>query len=156
MFDLNRQPSEHLQKRLQKDAELLDTIKGKLLELERLHAAFQGMYEDGVYRFYHHSFKVYQLQDFTLKAIEAFREIGKATDNELCAWLRQIVDAGTGKEWEPDHNRNWLLHTRPIVEAFLHAKYFLEMMIKCGRELDSAPTVLPFGWAAILELYNQR
>lgn len=156
MFDLNRQSSEHLRKRLQKDAELLDIIKVKLLELDRLHAAFQGMYEDGVYRFYHHSFKVYQLQDFTLKAIEAFREIGKATDNELCAWLMQIVDAGTGKEWESDHNRNWLLHTRPMVEAFLHAKYFLEMMINCGRELDSAPTVLPSGWAAILELYNQR
>jgi hypothetical protein len=156
MFDLNRQPSEHLDQRLHKDQELLGTIKAKLPELERLHAAFQGMYEDGVYRFYHHSFKVYQLQDFTSKAIEAFREIGKATDSELCAWLREIVDAGTGKEWEPDHNRNWLLQTRPIVEAFLHAKYFLEMMIKCGRELDSAPTVLPFGWAAILELYNQR
>src|ERR1700724_178685 len=122
MCELSQQPSEHLNQRLHKDQELLDIIKAKLLELERLHAAFQGMYEDGVYRFYHHSLKVYQLQDFTLKAIEAFREIGKATDNELCARLRQIVDAGTGKEWESDHNRNWVLHTRPIVEAFLHAK----------------------------------
>lgn len=47
-------------------------------------------------------------------------------------------------------------HTRPIVEAFLHAKYFLEMMIKYAREMDAAPIMLPTGWAAILELYNQR
>jgi hypothetical protein len=156
MFDFNQESSEHLRNRRQKDAELLNAIKARLSELEELRRAFLSMYEDGVYRFYHYSFKVYQLQDFTVEAIEAFREIGQATDNKLCEWLEQIVQAGTGKEWEPDHNSNWLLHTRPIVEAFLHAKYFLEMMIKSGRELDSAPGLLPLGWAAILELYNQR
>jgi hypothetical protein len=156
MFDLNQQPSEHLQKRLQKDGELLSAIKAKLPELERLLPAYQSMYEDGIYRFYHHSFKVYQLQDFTLRAVEVFRSIAKATNSEICEWLEQIVVAGTDKEWEPDHNLNWLLHTRSIVEAFLHAKYFLEMMIKYGRELDSAPTILPNGWAAILELYGAR
>ena len=156
MFELNQQRSEHLQNRLHKDQELLEAVNARLPELERLLPVFQSMYEDGVYRFYHHSFKVYQLQDFTMKAMEAFREIGTTTDSEVCKWLEEIVAAGTGKDWEADHNLNWLFHTRPIVEAFLHTKYLLEMMIKYGRELDSAPTVLPSGWAAILEVYNQR
>jgi hypothetical protein len=42
------------------------------------------------------------------------------------------------------------------VEAFLHAKYFVEMMVKHGRAMDQASEQLPSAWAAILELYRQR
>lgn len=153
---LNQPQSEYLKTRLEKDQRLLDTIKVRLAELERLLIPFQAMYEDGIYRFYHHSFKVYQLQDYTSKAVEIFRSIGAATDNQLCEWFEEIVKVGTGLAWNPDHNLNWTIHTRPIVEAFLHTKYFLEMTIKYGREMDTAATMLPTGWAAILELYNQR
>jgi len=55
-----------------------------------------------------------------------------------------------------EHNQNWLLYTRPIVEAYLHAKYFVEMMVKYGQEMEDVPMFLPSGWAAILELYDQR
>jgi predicted transcriptional regulator len=150
----SQQQSEHLKKRLQNDQRLLDSIKAKLTELEELLVQFQDLYEDGIYRFYHHSFKVYQLQDLTSSAVKLFKSI--ATDGRLCDWFEQILAAGTGATWEIDHNQQWLQHTRPIVEAFLHAKYFLEMMIKFGYEIESAPTSLPSGWAAILELYNQR
>lgn len=153
---LNQSQTEYLNSRLQNDQMLLHTIKARLPELEHLLVPFQALYEDGPYRFYHHSFKVYQLQDYTLQAVEIFKSIAKATDNQLCEWFDQIVAAGTGLVWEPNHNLNWTLHTRPIVEAFLHSKYFLEMMIKYGREMDAAATMLPTGWAAILELYNQR
>ena len=148
--------SEHLKKRLQNDQRLLDSIKAKLPELEELLVQFQYLYEDGIYRFYHHSFKVYQLQDLTSSAVEIFKSIATATDARLCEWFEQIVATGTGKTWEFEHNQQWLQQTRPIVEAFLHTKYFLEMMSKFGHEMDSAPTSLPSGWAAILELYNQR
>jgi len=141
---------------LQKDQLLLDSIKVKQSELERLLVPFQAMYEDGIYRFYHHSFKVYQLQDFTSQAVAIFRRIAEDSNTKLCDWFEEIVSAGTGFVWKPEHNASWTFHTRPIVEAFLHAKYFLEMMIKYGRELDAAPTMLPSGWAAVLELYNQR
>jgi hypothetical protein len=30
------------------------------------------------------------------------------------------------------------------------------LMLKYARELESPPDFLPFGWAAILELYGQR
>lgn len=153
---LNPPQTEYLSTRLQKDQLLLDTIKGKLPELERLLVPFQAMYEDGIYRFYHYSFKVYQLQNYTSQAVETFRSIAKDTDNHLCEWFEEIVAAGTGLAWEPNHNLNWTLHTQTIVEAFLHAKYFLEMMIKYGCGIDAVPAMLPTGWAAILELYNQR
>jgi len=154
--NLSEKQKDLLRKRLEKDQSLLDSIKAKLPSLEELVFLFNFEYEDGVYRLYHNSFKVYNLQDLTVKAVAVFENIAKATDSDLCEWFKQIVVAGTTKEWDSDHNREWLLQTRPIVEAFLHAKYFLDMMIKYGRELDSAPAMLPSGWAAILELYNQR
>ena len=156
MFNLNSKQSEYLQKRRERDQALLDSIKANLPDLEELVFPFNVDYEDGLYRFYHHSFKVYYLQDLTVRAVDIFERIAKETNTKLCEWFKQIVATGTGIMWEPDHNSAWLRHTRPIVEAFLHTKYFLDMMIKYARELDSPPTMLPFGWAAILELYNQR
>ena len=154
MFD---QPvSDHLKRKLQRDQILLSAIQANLPRLESLLAPFRAMYEDGLYRFYHHSFKVYQLQSYTSKAVEIFRRIAANTDSQICQWFKQIVAAGTGLVWESEHNQSWAIHTRPIVEAFLHARYFLEMMTKYGRELEAAPTMLPTGWAAVLELYDQR
>lgn len=148
--------SEHLKNQLQRDQVLLTAIQANLPQLEYLLTPFQALYEDGIYRFYHHSFKVYQLQEYTSRAVEIFKRIAGATDNKLCEWFEQIIAAGTRLVWEPNHNHNWTLHTRPIVEAFLHAKYFLEMMIKYGRQMNEPPNVLPTGWAAILEVYGQR
>ena len=147
---------EHLKNQVQKDQILLSAIQTNLPQLESLLMPFQTLYEDGVYRFYHHSFKVYQLQEYTSLAVEVFKRIGVATDNKLSERFDQIIAAGTGSVWEANHNHNWTLHTRPIVEAFLHAKYFLDMMIKYGRAMHTSQNILPTGWAAILELYNQR
>jgi hypothetical protein len=150
------QQSDDLKKELQSDQVLLSAIQANLPQLESLVMPFQTLYEEGVYRFSHHSFKVYQSQEYTSLAVEVFKRIGVATDNKLSEQFEQIIAAGTGSVWEPNHNHNWTLHTRPIVEAFLHAKYFLDMMIKYGRAMDTSQNILPTGWAAILELYNRR
>jgi hypothetical protein len=71
-------------------------------------------------------------------------------------WFEEIVPAGTGIDFDVSHNDDWLPHTRPIVEAFLHARYFVEMMVKYGTEIETAPQMLPSGWAAILTLYGLR
>ena len=68
----------------------------------------------------------------------------------------KIYNDGTGKEWKPEHNREWQKVCRPMLEAFFHAKYFLEMAIKYGKEMEKAPECLPSGWAALLHLYNIR
>ena len=76
-------------------------------------------------------------------------------DRELNEWFVQIVCEGTDNEFEPDHNTAWLTHSRPIVEAFLHARFMLEMAVR-NCELEEPPQMLPSGWAALLYLFNLR
>ena len=71
-------------------------------------------------------------------------------------FFETIITQGTAIKFQVEHNQQWLEHPRAIVEAFLHTKYFTEMMVKYGSSLETAPSWLPSGWAAILELYNQR
>lgn len=136
---------------------LLSAIKTQHAALSALLAKMvQWPYEDGVYRFYHQSFKVYDMQKDTEAAVAIFKTIAQACECELDAFFVQIVAEGTGKEFELSHNDNWLMHSRPIVEAFLHAKYFLEMLVRYGHEWDESPTWLPSGWAAVLYLFQLR
>jgi hypothetical protein len=135
---------------------LLDAIRMRLPQLEALLKVAIPEYEDRLYRFYYQSNKVYYLQDDTARAAELFREIGREVGRPQNPWFERIVSEGTGVVFDVSHNDEWLLHTRPIVEAFLHAKYFLEMMIRYGRELEAAPDMLPSGWATVLTLYGLR
>jgi hypothetical protein len=75
---------------------------------------------------------------------------------KLNEYFMQIVAEGTGKTFSPEDNQIWLETTRPIVEAFFHARHFLEMAVKYGRQLGYPPRVMPSGWAALLYLYNLR
>ena len=74
----------------------------------------------------------------------------------LTATAALLRTRGTGIQFEREHNRRWREVTGPIVEAFLHAKYFLEMAVKYGEKLEEPPTMLPSGWAAFLYLFNLR
>jgi hypothetical protein len=142
--------------RLQRDQILLEEIKKHLPALKDLLILMEDSYEDSIYRFYHQSYKVYSLQYCTVEAAELFKKIAQSIDGSLCNLFEGIVVQGTGVTFEGEHNENWPRHTRPIVEAFFHAKYFVEMMVKYGGQMESVSPVLPSGWAAILELYNQR
>lgn len=138
------------------DQRLLEAIKAGLPELEKLLEKVGSHWhgEDGFYRFYHQSFKVYGLQADTVRMVEALRAL--APGRELNEWFVQIVAEGTGKTFEMEHNQRWLAETRPILEAFFHARLMLEMAVKYGRELDLAPQMLPSGWAALLYLFDLR
>ena len=138
------------------DVTLLKNIKARLPELEKLLADVNGHWgaEDDIYRFYHHSFKVFWVQDMTLTITNQLEAL--MPNLRLCELYREIVTAGTGKTFEMSMNREWSKHTRPIVEAFFHARHFLEMVVKYGKELEQAPMMLPSGWATILHLYGLR
>ncbi len=154
----SRDDPERAAKHADQDA-LLAAIKAALPELETLFKDMQHDYEDGIYRFYHQSFKVYRLQNATQRAVALFVKIGGALSfrrDYQCEFFEAIVRDGTGRVFRMRHNRTWLPNTRPIVEAFLHARYFVEMMIACGRDLDQAPEMLPSGWASVLYLYELR
>ena len=68
----------------------------------------------------------------------------------------EIVKEGTGKTFKLEANENWTRETRPIVEAFFHARELLRYMHRYGQSLEHAPNGLPSGWAAVLYLYNIR
>lgn len=142
--------------RLARDQMLLDILKRELPRLEPLLDRMRGWYIDRMYRFYYQSFKVYDMQEFTLEAVELFRSIGTEMGRPLADRFETIVAEGTGKTFEFEHNRDWLRHTRPIVEAYWHAMYFVEMMVLCARTMDRAESMLRSEWAAVLILYGMR
>jgi len=135
---------------------LFENLKSSITELELLleQSSNQWGYEDGVYRFYHHSFKVYGLQRSTTAMASALQAL--APDRKLNTWFARILGEGTGKTFKLEDNQRWLEVTRPIVEAFFHTRFFLEMAVRYGKELSAPPTRLPSGWAALLYLYNLR
>jgi len=118
--------------------QLLKAIKENLPGLKDLFAGDSG-YEDPVYRFYYQSFKVYRLQDSTKEIVAALQKL--LPERELDKGFMQIVQEGTGKVFKPEDNENWLPVTRPFVEAFFHARYFLEMAVEYGEQLESPPQV---------------
>ena len=134
---------------------LFANLQAQLPELEMLlrQCSNHWGYEDPIYRFYHHSFKVYGLQDETVKIVQALQGLAPplALNEQFL-----IVAEGTGKVFIPKDNRNWGAVTRPILEAFFHARFFLEMTVKYGKKLKAPPLSLPSGWAAVLYLYNLR
>ena len=132
---------------------LLKSVKNNLPQLQALLAEMSDHwgYEDAIYRFYHQSFKLYRLQNSTLKIVAALREL--APHLKLNAWFEQIIAEGTGKVFEASHNEDWLKHTRPIVEAFFHARFMLAMAVRYA-DLPEPPQPMPSGWAALLYLYN--
>lgn len=136
---------------------LVKNLKTALPDLEKLLEEVNDhwCYEDGIYRLYHQSFKVWHLQDRIGKIVEQLQAL--APEKPLNTWFMKIVADGTSHQFEMSDNERWLEAARPIVEAFLHAKYFLEMAVKYGKELgDTPPSMLPSGWAAFLYLYNMR
>jgi hypothetical protein len=136
--------------------ELLANLHASLPALKTLllESNSHWTYEDGVYRFYHQSFKVYGLQARTKEIVKALQAL--APDRKLNKWFLRIVKEGTGKKFQDDHNKRWLKETRPILEAYFHAKYFLEMAVLYGGKLKKPPLLLPSGWAGLLYLYELR
>jgi hypothetical protein len=138
--------------------QLLKNIKAALPGLRKLfrESSDHWSYEDRIYRFYHQSFKVFDLQNETVRIAERLKTLAPSSATELNPWFLDIVRDGTGKVFKTSDNAHWKKVTRPILEAFFHARYFLEMIVKYGKELKVPPAMLPSGWAAVLYLYNLR
>lgn len=141
---------------LKRDGRLLAKIKRRLPALKTLLRTANGLsvYEDRVYRFYHQSFKVYSLQEVTLNIVEALQALAPGVP--LNRTFVEIFAEGTNKKWELADNRRWSYETRPILEAFFHARYFLDMVCRYGQRLKRATSTLPSAWAAVLYLYDWR
>ena len=134
---------------------LLATLRARHSDLTALldHSSSHWGYEDPVYRFYHQSFKLYALQEQTTTIVRMLGSL--ASGRPLNASFLEIVQEGTNRQFKPEDNAAWLRVTRPIVEAFFHARFFLEMAVRYAA-LEAPPTPLPSGYAALLYLYNLR
>ena len=129
---------------------ILAALRAALPKLRKLLARCNDhwVYEDYIYRFYSQSFKVYWLQAETASIVKALRAL--APKRELDPRFEEIVARGTGKNFELDHNNRWIQEAAPIVEAFFHARFFLEMAVRYGEQLERPPAPMPSGWAALL------
>jgi hypothetical protein len=136
--------------------QLFANIKAALPELEALLTRYCGEWysDDYVYRLYHQSWKVFRAQDATVDIVAQLQAL--APGRPLNEWFRKIVEEGTGKDFAAEHNQRWLEVARPMVEAFFHARFMLEMVVKFGKELEAPPRLMPNGWAAVLYLYDLR
>jgi hypothetical protein len=148
-------PKTEEQKRAQEEL-LLKSIAKEMPQLEKILEECSGKwgFEDPIYRFYHQSFKLYALQERTQRIVAQLQ--GLAPQLRMNDWFLEIVSQGTGKVFCDQHNENWTAVTRPMLEAFFHARYFLEMACKYGKILSSAPDTIPSGWAAFLYLFDLR
>ena len=136
-------------------AALIEAIRSRHEELEQ---ALEGMskewtYCDPIYRFYHHSFKVYKLQTQTILIMGLLRSL--MPDRPINRTFDRVVAMGTGHVFSMDHNRDWLVRTLPITTAFFHARFFLEMAVRCAR-LERVESPLASDLAALLYLFDLR
>ena len=146
------------------DDRILAAIKAKMPEIDDLGKKLDDMWgvEDAVYRFYHHSFKVFYAKSLIKEAIALFIDIAseagfESSEKALNDDFMTIVQSGLEKKFDVEKtNGNWLLETRPIIEAIFHVRYMLSMIASYGKTLDAAPKILPSGWASVLYLYNSR
>jgi len=147
-----------IRRRYNKAHTLLRNIKRELPKLKAMLAkldAWDG--EDGIYRYYHGSFKAYQLQYTVKEIVKLLKKASPSRPVELCPLFMDAVSAAMGNvEWIHEHNSEWEKNVRPFVDSYFHAEYFLRMLVKYGEELENAPDILPSGWAAVLELYRIR
>jgi hypothetical protein len=137
------------------EVRLLAELKLRRERLSRLLTSCSDAagYEDPVYRFYRQSFKVYALQNQTQSIV---RELNALLPGQpLNLWFLEILTHGSGREFHFVDNARWPESSRPIVEAFFHARFFLEMAVRYA-DLETPPAPLPSGYAALLCLYALR
>ena len=139
---------------------LVDTLlTASRLALPDLEALLETILEDwnhwdGIYRFYHQSFKVYHLQALTLRISDALQAL--MPGREMNGLFQQVLTAGTGREFHNSDNRAWVPETLPVTAAYLHAKTFLEVAIRCAKTYDHVESSLPSDLALFLYLFDLR
>jgi hypothetical protein len=135
---------------------LLMNIKENLPQIMELQKLCGENGDDGIYRYYHTSFKVYgRLQPLAKKIVALLQKMKPEPARHLNPLFLDIIEDGTNRIFHLDNNQDWPKHTRPIVEAYLHSKWFLDQLV-IASNLEYPPSYLPEGWASILTLYRIR
>lgn len=95
-------------------------------------------------------------------AVEVFWEAFRRSPS-VSSYRRLLAQAGEDAERVSsraigalEDNARWLAVTRPMLEAFFHARFMVEVAARYGREPNAPPSRLPSGWAALLHLRGLR
>jgi hypothetical protein len=131
---------------LQTDGRLLQSLKQRLPALEKALERLTDVCfrEDLVYRAYSGSFKVEFYREDLRAAIVLLENLAP-TERGLCKEFKKVLAGDGGRD-----------EYLTMADVYFHVRFFLEMAVKYGRELDEPPSSLPFGWAALLSLYQIR
>lgn len=151
-------PAFRIEQRELLEQELLANLKAHADELAKILASVSDRaYEDVVYRFYHYSFKVYpQATHHTQNMVDCLRRMAP-TGTRLAPLFEEICQGSIEQtEFELPNCDDWGKRMRPFIEAFFHARYFVEMAVKYADTLQEPPRLIPSGWAALLSLYGIR
>lgn len=144
------------EEQLEKEKELIQSIlehKDEVYKLlEKAYHRFGGK-EDMVYRFYHHSFKVYAVQNWTSEAYLLFR---KFSSEEMNDTFIRILREGTSKPFSMEHNGNWYEEAKPLLDSYLHMIHLMELVVKYGIEGTDKDRSGDPGWFTVLYLYRLR
>lgn len=136
-------------------AALLSAIKQHLPEIKKLAEYLHGpTATDRLYRYFHHSLKVYALQEMTEKAVELLQSV--APSLPLAPLLTIPVARGTGMKFDMSHNASWTWRALWITQAFLLVREVVDQVVASGETLSEAPSSLPSEWALVLEVYGIR
>lgn len=135
--------------------QLLTNIKENRSRIEGSLSHIKKVEGDLVYYFYHQSWDIFQYRT-ALEVNKALFESLSPDKKPLNSWFVSICETAIRKEFSDSTNANWASETQPILDAYWHTRYFLEQMLIAGEELETAPEILPYGWAAVLYLYNLR
>ena len=149
-----------LEERYDRECRILNNVKEKkedLAQIERMIQNHRFGEQDAFYRFYHQSFKVYRLQGVTDRIVTFLCDVAECEFEDLHPMFRRIVQGGTGKEFTPQANERWEDETRPIIEAYTHAKHVLDMLVLHGTKLEEPPIgIIEQGWGTVLHVYQIR
>ena len=136
---------------------LLENLRRNTLRLRQTLDQVSGpqIYARFIYKFYSGSFKAYYLQESTQQIVAELIAIAPE-GTPLNPTFLEIVNAGIGREFNVEVNEHWLERNAPIVTAFLHAKFFLEMAVVCATSTTDPRTSSASAsvWQALRILYS--
>ena len=153
------------EKREQMIQKLFKSIKDNKDIIHKLYESNCGyVYEDMIYRFYHYSFKVFYLQAEINEIVEFLGKLNPIENLidinpvlKLNKVFLGIVDCARKEgEFKLEYNNDFPSHARPIVEAYCHCKYFVDMLESIATKDESPDGMISSAFAAVLELYNLR
>lgn len=143
------------------EQQLFDAVKSRYEKFEELLEKMDDdwMGPESVYRFYHHSYKVCYAVSH-VKTMVALLKSLLPEDALMNPMFTQIVEDGN-KGFNHEMSVDWLGNTRPIVEAYFHARHMVQVVASSGRrfaeeEYEKPPQMLDYDWATVLYLFNLR